>query len=227
MRRRGAVAGVVDCPPPPAPGGLDLREIDESVMAMFAQVPTGLSAATRAFLGGDRESARLLIENDSSIDSLQTDIERLVQGALAHQPMPPGDLRFLVTVLRIVPELERSGDLVEHIALRTQTALTEPLSPRALDLIQMMSDRAVEMWRTAEGAYRRRDATTVDLLRASDEELDDLHVRLTDELSRAELEPSVAIELGLIARFLERLGDHAVNVAARIAYVREAEPTSA
>jgi phosphate transport system protein len=60
-------------------------------------------------------------------------------------------------------------------------------------------------------------------LRDQDDELDDLHVQLTDELARAELQPSFAIELGLVARFFERLGDHAVNVTRRLAYFETPE----
>lgn len=221
MRRRRLTVEHLDDPSADVPESLDLREIDEGVAAMFAHIPRCLAATSRAFLSGDREAARRLVETDSSIDSLQLDIERLVQAALAHQPVQDGELRFLVTILRIVPELERSADLVEHIALRTQPALTHALSPRALKMIGLMSDIAVNMWRDAEAAYGQRDARLAPPLRSQDDELDDLHVQLTDELSRAQLETSAAIELGLVARFLERLGDHAVNVVGRLAYVHQ------
>jgi phosphate transport system protein len=186
---------------------------------MFAHVPERLDAASRAFLCGDREAARRVVESDPSIDALQTDIEVLVQDELVRQPLTPDDLRYLVTVLRIVPELERSADLVEHIALRTQHALTGPLSPKARRLIEQMSALAVEMWCDAASAFERRDAGAVVALRALDDQIDDLHVQLTAELADGELGPSVAIELGLVARFFERLGDHAVNVTARLAYI--------
>jgi phosphate transport system protein len=211
-----AGAGVTVAPTLPP---LDLHEIDAGVNVMFAHVPKRLDAASLAFLTGDREAARSLIETDPAIDALQSDIEELVQVELGRQPLSPDELRYLVTVLRIVPELERSADLVEHIALRAQHALADRLSPRASGLIEQMSGIAVGMWCDAAVAYRSRDAGAVVGLRTCDDQLDDLHVQLTSELSHDRLESSVAIELGLVARFFERLGDHAVNVIGRLGYL--------
>jgi len=216
MRRRKPRPAIVE--PQPA---LDSREIDVGVNAMFAHIPAKLEAAAAAFLTGDREAARRLVETDPTIDALQDDIEELVQTELSRQPLSPDDLRYLVTVLRIVPELERSADLVEHIALRAQHALSDRLSPRARGLIDRMGVVAVNMWSEAAVAYRHRDASTLAMLRESDDELDDLHVQLTGHLANEPLDASVAIELGLVARFFERLGDHAVNVVGRLAYIDE------
>jgi phosphate transport system protein len=207
----------------PIASPVDLREIDAGVRAMFAHVPKRLEAASAAFLTGDREAARRLIETDPAIDALQNDIEELVQVELGRQPLSPDELRYLVTVLRIVPELERSADLVEHIALRAQHAISDRLSHRARGLVEQMSGIAVDMWSEAAVAYRNRDAGAVVPLRARDDQLDDLHVRLTAELANEQLDSSVAIELGLVARFFERLGDHAVNVIGRLGYMSHAE----
>jgi phosphate transport system protein len=199
----------------------DLAEIDAGVRSMFASLPERLEASGEAFLGGDRDAARCVVESDPAIDALQADIEALVQVELARQPVAPDDLRYLVTVLRIVPELERSADLVEHIALRAQPALCARLSNRAHDLVWQMTTTGAEMWRVAGDAFEERDATAIALLRTRDDRLDDLHVQLTDEFAADRLGPSIAIELGLVARFLERLGDHAVNVVGRLAYLTE------
>ncbi|MGI9033847.1 MAG: phosphate signaling complex PhoU family protein [Acidimicrobiales bacterium] len=129
------------------------------------------------------------------------------------------EIRLLVSVLRIVPELERSGDLVEHIALRTQPGLLSELTPRARGLIAEMGRLGVEMWTEAAGAWRSRDPDAVDMLRRLDDRIDDLHVSLTAELAGSAMPVAAAIELGLVARFFERLGDHAVNVTGRIAYL--------
>jgi phosphate transport system protein len=72
------------------------------------------------------------------------------------------------------------------------------------------------MWRAAANAYADRDPGTGGRLRLLDDHLDDLHVSLSTELARSPISTSVAIEMGLVARFLERLGDHAVNVAQRL-----------
>ena len=194
-----------------------VSDIDEHVLRLFDMVAAGLTAATTAFLDGDRAMARALIAGDQSIDSLQDVTEELLYAeldrALGHNDR---EVRSLVAALQIVPELERSGDLVEHIALRTQQGLAAEISPLARALIGQMGRIGAEMWRAAAAAYADRDGTAADLLRQRDDELDDLHVQLSVELAASGTSVPVAIEMGLVARFYERLGDHAVNVARRV-----------
>jgi phosphate transport system protein len=193
-----------------------LVEIDQRVLRLFAMVSEGLGAATAAFLAGDCSAARRLVAADVMVDSLELAIEDLVHNRLMRGPLVAIDVLLpLVAILRIVPELERSGDLVEHIALRTPQRMAEQLSPRARGLILEMGEVGVDMWRAAANAYADRDIGAAKRLRALDDHLDDLHVKLSVELAENDIATSVAIEMGLIARFLERLGDHAVNVARR------------
>lgn len=193
-----------------------LVEIDHRVLRLFSMVSEGLAAATAAFLASDCEVARQLVAADVKVDSLEMAIEDLVHSRLAHGPTVPINVLLpLVAILRIVPELERSGDLVEHIALRTPQGMADHLSPKARGLIQEMGQVGVTMWRSAADAYAERDLGAAKRLRALDDHLDDLHVSLSTELAQNDISTSVAIEMGLIARFLERLGDHAVNVARR------------
>jgi phosphate transport system protein len=188
-------------------------------MQLFALVSEGLAGATEALLAGDREAARALVARDEMLDSLYVDVEGLVQRQFALQAPMAVDLRFLLSVLRIVPELERSGDLAEHIAQRAVRGLTGELTPRVRGLIEQMGRTGVEMWRASAGAYAERDGTAVARLREHDDELDDLHVSLIAELASGKLSIPVAIELALVGRFYERLGDHAVNIAARVRYL--------
>jgi len=88
-----------------------------------------------------------------------------------------------------------------------------------------MGDEGVEMWRYAAGAFAARDAQAAERLRSVDDRLDDLHVSLGTELAQCVISVPVAIEMGLVARFLERLGDHAVNVARRIAELPAGDPS--
>jgi phosphate transport system protein len=190
---------------------------------LFDMVAEGLTAATTAFLDCDRDTARALIAGDQSIDSLQGVTEELLYAeldrALAHSDR---EVRALVAALQIVPELERSGDLVEHIALRTQQGLAAEISPLARALIAQMGRIGAEMWRAAAAAYADRDGSAADVLRQRDDELDDLHVQLSVELAASGTSVPVAIEMGLVARFYERLGDHAVNVARRVSRLMKA-----
>jgi phosphate transport system protein len=199
-----------------------LAEINERVLQLFAMVSEGLAAATAAFLDGDRDAARRVVAADQELDALELAIEDLIQRRLVALPVPNSDeLRGMVAILRIVPELERSGDLVEHIALRTPQGMADQLSPRARGLIEEMGQIGVTMWQAVTDAYANLDPAVAQQLRAFDDELDDLHVNLSAELATSLTSTSIAIEMGLVARFLERLGDHAVNVARRLKDVRD------
>ena len=201
----------------------DLKEIDSKVVQLFALVGEGIAAATDAFLSGDREAARVVVARDKLIDSLYVDVERLVQHQFALQSPMARDLRFLLSVLRIVPELERSHDLAEHIAKTTARGISSELTPRVRGLIAEMGRVGVEMWRAAADAFAERQAEAAEAIRDQDDELDDLHVSLTAELGTGKLSLPVVMEMVLIARFYERLGDHAVNVAKRVRYLVRGE----
>ena len=199
-----------------------LLEVDALLVRMFALVCEGLSAATAAFLDGDRDIARKVVAADREIDDLQRLVEEKIERRLTlGGPAKPREVRLLISMLRIAPELERSGDLTEHIALRTPQRLTAGLTPRARGLFADMASTASALWVGAANAYSDRDPQRADELRRDDDALDDLHVELTTELSRGETSIAAAIELGLVARFYERLGDHAVNVARRIRYLTD------
>lgn len=198
----------------------ELAEIDRQVIRLFAMVSDGLAAVTAAFLDGDREVASTLIAGDPLIDRLQSSTEDLVDEALTHPSLrTEDDIRRLIAVLRIVPELERSGDLVEHIAMRTAQGLARQLTPLCRGLVEEMGAIGVAMWRAATDAYVDRDPEVSVWLRALDDDLDDLHVQLSTALAASATSIAVAIEMGLVARFYERLGDHAVNVARRVRYL--------
>src|SRR5262245_24327450 len=194
---------------------------------MFDLVSDGITTATAAFLGADIEVARRLIAEDLLIDELQQRIESMVERRLTSgEAISPEEARSMIAVLRIVPELERTGDLVEHIALRTPQNLAAELPVRCRVLIGDMGRIAADMWRLAADSYATggestSDGTTdgvstADLLRDRDDALDDLHVSLTAQLANSAVSVAIAIEMGLVARFYERLGDHAVNVARRM-----------
>ena len=197
---------------------VELDEIDAQISRLFALVADGLTEATSAFLAGDPVAAGKVVRAERAIDELHQGIEELVRRQLASvsDGIDPDGLARLVLALRIVPELERSGDLVEHIAARASARILAELPPGARSLISQMSTIATALWRHAAGTFGGVDDSSVAELRLLDDELDDLHVQLCGELALLELPVAVAIEMGLVARFYERLGDHAVNVARRV-----------
>ncbi len=195
------------------------QEIDDKVRHLFALVAEGVAAATEALLAGDRETATMVVSRDSQIDELYVELEELVQRQFVLQATFGTELRYLISVMRIVPELERSGDLVEHIASRAARGLGADLSPRMRGLIQRMGTVANDLWKGSAVVFTTRDLEEAELLRIRDDQLDELHIQITAEIIGSGLPVQVAIEMALIARFYERLGDHAVNVANRIRYV--------
>ncbi len=197
----------------------ELQKIDQQVRQLFALVSEGVAGATDALLAGDREAARDLVARDAMLDELYVDVEGVVQRQFALQAPLATDLRFLLSVLRIVPELERSGDLAEHIAQRAARGITGELTPRLRGLIQQMGRVGVQLWQATARAYDERDPAAAQRLRELDDELDDLHVSFIAELASGKVSVPVAIELALVGRFYERLGDHAVNIAARVRYL--------
>ena len=106
-----------------------LDDIDAKVIRLFALVTESVAAATDTLLAGDTEAARELTEQDSLVDQLEADLEQVAERELLMQTPMAGDMRYLVSVLRVVPELERSGDLAEHIAQRAVTGLALRLTP--------------------------------------------------------------------------------------------------
>jgi phosphate transport system protein len=200
-----------------------MEEIDGRVIHLLALVAEGLAAATEALLSGDVDMAKELVARDKLIDELYLDVERLVQQQLVLQSPMAADLRYLLSVLRLVPELERSHDLAEHIARRATRGLTGDLTPRVRGLIEQMGRVGVDMWRATADAFAERDADAANRLNDRDDELDDLHVSITAELVSGSLPIPVVLEMALVARFFERLGDHAVNVARRVRFIARGE----
>ncbi|MDQ4096291.1 MAG: phosphate signaling complex protein PhoU [Actinomycetota bacterium] len=197
----------------------ELLRIDQLVRQLFALVSEGVAGATDALLTGDRQAARDLVARDEVLDALYVDVEDVVQRQFALQSPMANDLRFLLSVLRIVPELERSGDLAEHIAQRAARGITDELTPRLRGLIEQMGRVGVKLWQETAHVFETREANAGERLRELDDELDDLHVSFIAELATGKVSVPVAIELALVGRFYERLGDHAVNIAARVHYL--------
>ncbi|MHB1582310.1 MAG: phosphate signaling complex PhoU family protein [Acidimicrobiales bacterium] len=189
--------------------------VDQRVNQLFALVSEALARATHALLHADAEVARGVVADDRIVDDLTAEVETLIWERLEAGPVDPVLLRHLVGVLLILPELERSADLAEHVAQRALARLGSEMSPLSRGIVQRMTEVALEMWRAAADAYAERSSAS-DALAEADEELDILHERLTSEVATEAMPVSVAAQVTLLARFYERLGDHAVNLARRI-----------
>ena len=197
----------------------ELETIEANVIELFGMVAEDLPKATDALLTGNGEVVRMLTERDRVIDDLYPRIEALVDRELVLQAPLAADLRFLVSVLRVVPELERSHDLVVNIARRASYILSEDLSPRSRGLVEQMGRVASDMWRTAVDCWSQRDRSAAAALDDRDDEMDELFASLMAELGSGRMTLPVTMEMTLVARFYERLADHAVNIGRRVVYL--------
>lgn len=199
-------------------------EMDRLFVQVFALVGEAIAGATHALLACDREAAKHLVQRDEEVDRLTREIAELAQERLLHRETTTEERRELVAVLRMLPDLERNGDLAEHIARRAARGLGAEMSARSRGLVERMGEVAATIWSATADAFAERStegAADVDDL---DDELDDLHVTLTAELVAGTMPVPVAIELAMVARFYERFGDHAVNLARRMAVLAGAPP---
>jgi phosphate transport system protein len=197
----------------------ELGAIEAKVIELFAMVAEDLPKATDILLGGPSEMARALAERDRVIDALYPEIEDLANKELLLQAPVASDLRLLVSVLRVVPELERSHDLVVDIARRASHLLSEDLTPRTRTLVGQMGNLAADMWRQAVDCWRQRDRSAAVALSERDNEMKELYASLTAEIASGRMTVPVTMEMTLVGRFYERLADHAFNIARRVVYL--------
>src|SRR6516164_5457391 len=135
----------------------ELEAIEAKVIELFAMVAEDLPTATHALLSGNNEALPILAERDQVIDALYTETDELVNREILLQAPVASDLRFLLSVLRVVPELERSHDLVVEIARRASHILGDDLTSRSRALVEQMGTLASEMWREAVDCWCARD----------------------------------------------------------------------
>jgi phosphate transport system protein len=197
----------------------ELEAIEAKVVELFAMIGEDVPVATRALLSGDSEMVPVLAEREQVIDALYLEVEGLAARAILLQAPVASDLRFLLSVLRVVPELERSHDLVMQIASRAGRIRGEDLSPRGRGLVERTGELASGMWRLAADSWYQRDRTAASALRERDEEMGGLHASLTAELAAGRMRLPVTMEMTVVAHCYRRLGAHAVNVARRVAYL--------
>lgn len=202
----------------------ELEDIEAKVIELFGMVAEDLPVATQALLTGSKEAGQVLAEREQAIDALYLEIEGLANRLILLQSPAAIDLRFLLSVLRIVPELERSHDLVVQIAGAGTHLLGEELSPRTRGLVERMGELASGMWRQAADSWYQRDHSVAAVLDEKDDKMDELHISLTAELAAGQMALPVIMEMTMVALCYERLGDHAVNIARRVTYLAGTKP---
>lgn len=192
------------------------EDLRAPTVRIFALVGEAIAEATHSLLANDRELAKRVVDQDVEIDRLVNELISRAEERLLNSPSADVEGRAqLLVLLRILPEIERNGDLAEHIARRAARGLGNEMSPRSRGLIERMGEVASTIWREATDVIVDGRPEAVGEIEDIDDELDDLHVSVVAELTSGSMSVPVAVEVALIARFYERFGDHSVNLARR------------
>jgi phosphate transport system protein len=205
----------------------DLEAIEARIIELFAIIAEDLPEATKALLTGSNEIMQRLTERDKVISALYPETEALANREILLQAPVADDLRFLLSVLRVLTEFELSHDLVIQIASRGNHFVADDLSPRTRGIVERMGTVAADMWRQAADCWYQRDRAAAFALAERDDEMDQLYSSLIAELASGRMSLPVTMEMTLVARFYERIGDHAVNIARRVAYLAGSPPGQA
>ncbi len=189
-----------------------LSELDAALTRIITLVGESVAAANAALLALDDDAADAVATNAVEIEDVHRAVESLVLNLLVRQAPVAGELRFLVAALRIVPEVEMTSALAGDVARRGQMHIGEELPPRIRGLVAQLFSRGQAMWREVADAFADRVPEIAARLDREDEDVDELHASLMAELASGQVRAPILVEMALVARFLERIADHAVEV---------------
>jgi phosphate transport system protein len=200
----------------------DLLRLQEKVLRMGGLVEDSISRGLEALVERKADLARETIERDHLVNRLEVEIDEQCIELLALRQPAAGDLRLIITGLKISTDLERIGDLGVNVSERVLELLEAPPLKPLIDLPRM-ADRTRAMLRDSLDAYVRRDPELAQDVCGRDDEVDDLNKQIFRELLTYMLENPVniprALSLGAIGRYLERIADHATNIAEMVIYL--------
>ena len=195
----------------------ELKQVADDLDRMAQNVRKAIKGAGEALLNQDVEAAQTVIDGDIEIDALESSVIDQCVKLLAKQNPVATDLRVVVSTMRLASTFERMGDLARHVAeaaRRTYPAAAipesaQPVFAEMIDFLDNTADQLVAM-------LFDRDAKAIIL---ADDKLDNLHhqtfdLALSDDITRQQ-----TVDIVLLGRFLERLGDHAVSAARRVVYI--------
>ena len=204
----------------------EIETLKQTLLAMGGLVEDQIRHVMRAFVERDDALAQEVIARDQQVNAYDVEVDETCVSLLAlHQPAA-GDLRFITTAMKIVTDLERMGDQAVNIAQRVLELNREPQLKPYIDLPRM-AEKAQRMVKESLDAFVARDTELARRVCAEDAEVDALKEQIFRELLTFMMEDARtiprAIRLILISRFLERLADHATNIAEMVIYLVDAK----
>lgn len=208
----------------------DLEGITDSLVDLTRMAGSAINRATTALLEADLQAAEAVISGDTAIDELYADIEQRSMDLLARQQPVASDLRILITGLRMVADVERMGDMAQHIAkVARRRYPASAIPPQLHATVLEMGQVAQRICAKCSSVIAGRDLAVAAELERDDDVMDDLHRRLFKVLLDPQWSGGIegAIDVTLCGRYYERFCDHAVSVARRVVYLVTGERVAA
>lgn len=202
------------------------RQVDDlkaDTLRLGGMVIETIPRGTEVLLTGDLKVAKELIAYDDQIDRLSVDIEDRTYLVMARQAPAASELRHLVTISKLVAELERSADLMVNVSKAARRMYGSEMTPRIRGIAASMASEAQKLMQYSLDAYADSDEALAAALDDIDDKLDELNVDMVEAVFAAHTDGHIdlqaAVQLALVARYYERIGDHAVNIGQRVTYM--------
>ena len=201
-----------------------LQEMYLSVLRLGTHVEGAVRQGLTGFLAQDVAVAEQIFAGEEGINQLQLDIEDQCVALIAREQPVARDLREIITSIKVASNLERIGDHAVHLAKATRRLAGRPYHPSVTE-IRTMGEEGIRMTHEAMDAFMAQDGDKARRVARQDDVIDGIHDSLIDELIRTMHESEEQIEMAtsllFVSRFLERLGDHVVNICEWIVYGAE------
>ncbi|GAA1804874.1 phosphate signaling complex protein PhoU [Planosporangium flavigriseum] len=200
----------------------DLTQVGRTLVAMAEAVQVAMRHATGALLKADRTEAEQVCDRDAEIDALYRIVEDKVYDVIARQAPVASDLRVVLTALHVAGDLERMGDLAEHVAKAALRRHPAPaIGPELTSVVERMGEVADLLAGKIASALTNLDAVMAAQLERDDDEMDELYRQLFKIVLKADWPHGVesAVDAALLGRFYERYADHAVNIGQHVIFL--------
>jgi phosphate transport system protein len=201
----------------------ELEELKQKLLTMAGQAESNVTRAIKALVDRDDDLARRVKQDDSILDAFEKEIDEISIGLLAKAPLA-SQLRLITVAMKISHDLERVGDEATTIARRVLELNTEPSLKIEVDLADM-ANKGLQLLKEALEAFVNHDSAKARAVIPRDKQIDSLNKQLHRELASYMVERPATISrclnLMVISKSLERIGDHATNVAEEVVYLHE------
>jgi phosphate transport system protein len=201
----------------------DIDHARGELVRLAAAVTETIPRATAVLLDGDLEAADQIIRGDDEIDARSVDIEEHCYRILALQAPVASDLRQVIALLKMVAEVERSADLLCNICKAARRIYGHELDPKLRGIIAQMGEQAQQLYDAAIESFIENDAAKAAAIDDMDSFLDGLQKQFVQAIfeshASGRIDLQVAVQLAVVARFYERIGDHAVNIGERVRFI--------